>query len=528
MMYTLKRTFSTARYCVLLIVMSKICLFSANSLLAEEQSSEFQIYGPGIVFNDEPNIFYLIGDIRQGDYFEVRRYLRQHSAEYFLLASPGGNIWEALQISGMVHDLGISTIVPSGSVCASACSLIYFAGQPRLAAGWLGVHQFYTEGREVSESAAQFTVSEIISFLNEYSTPSFVFEHMFRNEDTYFLSDSELEATSTTTPARIDLDLANAENRIQQILTAFAAEHTEQPSEISPDTTTPQDSGASETATNIIFGPPPIMPQPRPLVEFVHIQDQSSLDRLRILISRANGSYEQPTRSFFRGGFPIPPNLRDQLMSYISSNLPGFNISLETFIDDLTMLIYDDSLPLSAERSVDIRAVLGYRPRRQEIHGSWVSGRSVINRVPHCFMLTTTATNADPNSLSAIPMVALGTSRGRDRSWLEFDIPFPDTLIDESMDLFIDGSQTEFEIKPTRYPFHNSSESTISPQSMGENLVSTEIVMRFSLGQSATITGINSMTGEETELSFSLNGFTAAFRRMVSLCDAPELLEWLP
>jgi len=53
--------------------------------------------------------------------------------------------------------------------------------------------------REVGDTQkiAQFTVSEIIGFLNEFETPPWVFERMFQQSEMYYFKESELVQLET-------------------------------------------------------------------------------------------------------------------------------------------------------------------------------------------------------------------------------------------------------------------------------------------------------------------------------------------
>lgn len=119
-------------------------------------------------------------------------------------------------MAGIIFDKGLKTYVPQHGLgeegnCASACSFMFFGGSTRVADGKLGVHQFYSGSAEESatvgktQSNAQFTVSEIIGFLNEFETPPFVFERMFQQQEMYYFNKRELgEITRSDEP--IDKD----------------------------------------------------------------------------------------------------------------------------------------------------------------------------------------------------------------------------------------------------------------------------------------------------------------------------------
>lgn len=106
-------------------------------------------------------------------------------------------------MAGIIHDKGIATYVPELPEklgCYSACSFMFFGGKIRQADGILAVHQAGAYGSErdkanakVSETQqnTQFTVSEIIGFLNEFETPPWVFEKMFRSREFYFFDEDE-------------------------------------------------------------------------------------------------------------------------------------------------------------------------------------------------------------------------------------------------------------------------------------------------------------------------------------------------
>ena len=80
---------------------------------------------------------------------------------------------------------------------------MFFAGNERLSAGELGVHQFSSSNKAQTDKTgkiqaqSQFTVSEIIGFLNEFDTPRFVFERMFENPEIYWFSPQEKQTLAS-------------------------------------------------------------------------------------------------------------------------------------------------------------------------------------------------------------------------------------------------------------------------------------------------------------------------------------------
>ena len=173
-------------------------LFSV-SLVAQEQSfTSGKSYGSFMFFDDVPNTLFFAAEIAENDSFEFRKAIRNHDIDTIVLSSRGGSVWEGLNIAGMIFDKKLTTYVPKTDTCASACAFMFFAGDTRKSLGKLGVHQFFTlqEGKSVgagiSEAGSQFTVSQIIGFLNEFETPPFVYEKMFSQKDMYFFSEAEL------------------------------------------------------------------------------------------------------------------------------------------------------------------------------------------------------------------------------------------------------------------------------------------------------------------------------------------------
>ena len=168
-------------------------VFTAFAALAEEKK-----YGSFILNTEIPDTLFFVDEIKANDSFELRKALRNHDIQNIVLASPGGSVWEGLQMAGIIFDKELRTYIPRGGTCASACAYLFFAGNERLADGALGVHQAYSSNFKEKKSVGQtqyvtqFTVSEIIGFLNEFGTPAFVYERMFQDIDMYFFDPLEL------------------------------------------------------------------------------------------------------------------------------------------------------------------------------------------------------------------------------------------------------------------------------------------------------------------------------------------------
>ena len=161
--------------------------------------AEERRYGSFIYNSKIPNALFFMSLINNGDDFELRKALRNHEIDTIVLASPGGSVWAGLSMAGIIFDKKLRVYVPPKGVCASACSFMFFGGNERLNHGKLGVHQFASPDASKKELAgktqaqSQFTVSEIIGFLNEFNTPRFVLERMFEDRQMYWFNDEETD-----------------------------------------------------------------------------------------------------------------------------------------------------------------------------------------------------------------------------------------------------------------------------------------------------------------------------------------------
>ena len=177
---------------------------SGNANAAERR------YGSFIYNSDIPNALFFLEEIKRGDNFELRKALRNHDIDTIVLASPGGSVWAGLSMAGIIYDKKLRVYVPQKGICASACSFMFFGGNERLSEGELGVHQFASSDESKTaiavetQAQSQFTVSEIIGFLNEFETPRFVLERMFEDRAMYWFNSEEITLLNS---AQFTMDL---------------------------------------------------------------------------------------------------------------------------------------------------------------------------------------------------------------------------------------------------------------------------------------------------------------------------------
>jgi hypothetical protein len=191
-------------YMISCVVALLLASGSGNANAAERR------YGSFIYNSDIPNALFFLEEIKRGDNFELRKALRNHDIDTIVLASPGGSVWAGLSMAGIIYDKKLRVYVPQKGICASACSFMFFGGNERLSEGELGVHQFASSDESKTaiavetQAQSQFTVSEIIGFLNEFETPRFVLERMFEDRAMYWFNSEEITLLNS---AQFTMDL---------------------------------------------------------------------------------------------------------------------------------------------------------------------------------------------------------------------------------------------------------------------------------------------------------------------------------
>ena len=95
------------------------------------------------------------------------------------LDSPGGVLGAAAAIAGQIHAHGITTVVENGAICASACVLLFAAGQARVAGptAMIGVHGAADE-HGTQTAPALVATAAIAQRYAEYGVPLSVIRRM--------------------------------------------------------------------------------------------------------------------------------------------------------------------------------------------------------------------------------------------------------------------------------------------------------------------------------------------------------------
>ena len=189
------------------LLLSTLILLFASAVNADVDLKELRSYGNGsfIVSPKVPNTLFYFGngqgsEIVSGDSLDLRKALRNEKVNKVVLYSNGGFVNEGLIMAGIIHDKGLTTVIPKGAVCLSACAYMLFAGDQRLVDGELGVHQV-GYGQDVSgelvplgETAEgiQETLAEVLGALREFGAPRSVDEKMLQQKSMYYFSRDEL------------------------------------------------------------------------------------------------------------------------------------------------------------------------------------------------------------------------------------------------------------------------------------------------------------------------------------------------
>ncbi|MBO0662189.1 hypothetical protein J1C48_06350 [Jiella sp. CQZ9-1] len=119
------------------------------------------------------------GPIGTGTALNFRRALEATAEPRLLvLDSPGGLVAIGLLIADDVYEHKLSTFVPTGAGCYSACAFIFFAGNERQVDGELGVHQIFSDSNDLV--SAQISISDILDLLGRFKTPTGVLTTMFK------------------------------------------------------------------------------------------------------------------------------------------------------------------------------------------------------------------------------------------------------------------------------------------------------------------------------------------------------------
>ncbi|MEF2549227.1 PAN domain-containing protein [Aurantimonas sp. E1-2-R+4] len=132
--------------------------------------------------------------------------VRNHNPKVMGFNSPGGNLYSAMAVGRTIRSLGLDTIQPRSSECASACALAFLGGVQRFAEpGSIGVHQSSFSGTDWSPdeavSAVQYATADVINYLIEMGVDPGLLKLslQYGSNDMRYLSSSEMADLRVTT-----------------------------------------------------------------------------------------------------------------------------------------------------------------------------------------------------------------------------------------------------------------------------------------------------------------------------------------
>lgn len=149
--------------------------------------------------------YQIVGD---GRFAEINGRIEADSDERFLsflnsnpdliglrLNSPGGVVVSALAMAEEISRRQLSTYIGATDICASACSILFFAGHDRLVEGRLGIHQM-DDGGQSNASTLQFVLADQLDAFERYGVPWSLTRQMLTTPpwDMYWITEYEISS----------------------------------------------------------------------------------------------------------------------------------------------------------------------------------------------------------------------------------------------------------------------------------------------------------------------------------------------
>lgn len=173
---------------------SSLAAEAADTMIAQGRGIEQFRDGPVSHFEHLPNVLFITGTFNAGDGLKITTAINRVQPQLVVLHSQGGIVSEAMEVANLIYELGLSTYVPDGAECLSACVYVFSAGSRRIARGDIGVHQLQAAQATsvVPIGDIQAVISQILSAMNRFSVPSFLVERILGSSEMYYLSEEEM------------------------------------------------------------------------------------------------------------------------------------------------------------------------------------------------------------------------------------------------------------------------------------------------------------------------------------------------
>ena len=191
----------------MLLTKNIFLLLGLYLILAYQANANSQVwYGNILTTESVPKTAFIFSDIYQSADSDFEEVIDTQEIETVVLISRGGYVDVGLHIADTIFKSKIATYIP-GKIngkpanCASACTFIFFAGNPRLAKGTVAVHRFKSdfeaflaaefEEKDLEqivdfisrmEQDDQALTSHIISRFRDYGVPSEIIDLTFETD----------------------------------------------------------------------------------------------------------------------------------------------------------------------------------------------------------------------------------------------------------------------------------------------------------------------------------------------------------
>jgi hypothetical protein len=160
-----------------------------------------------LIFGEGDKWVVFQGPIRTKEMDGLLSQLDDKKPKQILLNSVGGNLTGAMRFARYVREKEMDTWIAKNQTCASACALVFLAGTERFSEGKLIVHQYLPTAGQGDANATwdtafigvQSMIGEIITLLNSFGTPPFVFERIFNSPNLYEFTEAEMAELTTVT-----------------------------------------------------------------------------------------------------------------------------------------------------------------------------------------------------------------------------------------------------------------------------------------------------------------------------------------
>ena len=160
-----------------------------------------------LIFGEGDKWVLFQGPIRTKEMDGLLSQLDDKKPKQILLNSVGGNLTGAMRFARYVREKEMDTWIAKNQTCASACALVFLAGTERFSEGKLIVHQYLPTAGQGDANATwdtafigvQSMIGEIITLLNSFGTPPFVFERIFNSPNLYEFTEAEMAELTTVT-----------------------------------------------------------------------------------------------------------------------------------------------------------------------------------------------------------------------------------------------------------------------------------------------------------------------------------------